>query len=220
MHPIGCPPGSLHQKGWNSPHHSLYRWPLRVPTHSALTSAPGSRRSSSQPRRPSARGHKCPGTNKSAQAVAALLFAEILFCCHKCRASTQKTVDGATLRYCQRCKVGYCSSECQRADWASHKRFCKRLSKHKASGGERIQVRSAEGKKNVLALKEWFSCTLPESVRTEVIALAWKHRAQKPVIKVATSPVGADANAPRVTVGPGRHCSPRNGMGGIFHRMV
>jgi len=55
-------------------------------------------------------------------------FVEILWCCHKCR---RKTDDGATLRYCQRCKVGYCNSECQHADWASHKLFCKKLSKNK-----------------------------------------------------------------------------------------
>jgi hypothetical protein len=36
----------------------------------------------------------------------------------------------------------------------------------------------------------------------EVLCLAWRHRASRPVIWVHTSPEGADAHAPRVTVMP------------------
>lgn len=35
-------------------------------------------------------------------------------------------VQATKLRQCGACKlVGYCSTECQKADWPSHKEFCK-----------------------------------------------------------------------------------------------
>jgi hypothetical protein len=129
-----------------------------------------------------------------------------MFVCNKC---FEKPAEGGTLRYCQRCKVRYCSVECQRADWDSHKPLCKDIRENKRLREEKKRARGAGGKKNLTALQEWYSYTLPRSVRIEVIALAWQHRALHPVIEVATSPDGADAHAPRLTVGAGTRRSPR-----------
>ena len=59
---------------------------------------------------------------KEDQAAFKVLEAKILsgFTCHKC--------ESASIQRCVRCKsVYYCSRECQRQDWKSHKKECKVL---------------------------------------------------------------------------------------------
>ncbi|XP_066496472.1 putative protein MSS51 homolog, mitochondrial [Tiliqua scincoides] len=48
--------------------------------------------------------------------------------CVECKKLPEALPDPKSLRRCKRCQnVYYCGSECQRANWPSHKKFCKKL---------------------------------------------------------------------------------------------
>eukprot|EP01113_Clastostelium_recurvatum_P004294 TRINITY_DN11892_c0_g1_i1.p1 TRINITY_DN11892_c0_g1~~TRINITY_DN11892_c0_g1_i1.p1 ORF type:complete len:158 (+),score=15.53 TRINITY_DN11892_c0_g1_i1:140-613(+) len=74
----------------------------------------------------------CATTTKKGEksAVAAATIAtkgEFAPSCHFCsKVGGVAGAGGTSLSWCSRCKdVRYCSAECQRADWKSHKQFCK-----------------------------------------------------------------------------------------------
>jgi len=48
--------------------------------------------------------------------------------CSKCGA--ESTADGSALHTCNGCQTKYCSKECQRSDWKSHKQICARYQAH------------------------------------------------------------------------------------------
>ncbi|KAM4697703.1 putative protein MSS51 homolog, mitochondrial [Rhinophrynus dorsalis] len=48
--------------------------------------------------------------------------------CAQCKKLPSHLTDPRNMRRCKRCQnVYYCSSECQRENWASHKKFCRKL---------------------------------------------------------------------------------------------
>uniref|UniRef100_A0A8C4R5Q5 MSS51 mitochondrial translational activator n=1 Tax=Eptatretus burgeri TaxID=7764 RepID=A0A8C4R5Q5_EPTBU len=48
--------------------------------------------------------------------------------CAKCKVLPEALPPGKTLLRCKRCQnVYYCSRECQRSNWSTHKKFCKKL---------------------------------------------------------------------------------------------
>lgn len=60
------------------------------------------------------------------------------YCCNiSCRYHASGVhVDSAQLMFCSACRgVKYCSVECQRADWKSHKPLCRQLSAERTSQG-------------------------------------------------------------------------------------
>jgi len=125
---------------------------------------------------------------------------------------------GAKLRFCSKCTaVGYCSADCQRADWGSHKVMCAVLGlMHTSSRSpdESLQVVNDEhvvrparyGSRRVFRcakdLLGWYT-SFP-SLPMEVMCMAWRHRGERGIILVQTSASGVDSRAPTVTAVPWR----------------
>mmetsp|Transcript_1031 Transcript_1031/g.2294 ORF Transcript_1031/g.2294 Transcript_1031/m.2294 type:complete len:279 (-) Transcript_1031:223-1059(-) len=125
--------------------------------------------------------------------------------CYKCRGAPSQ---GEKLRACGKClTVKYCSSACQVADWAEHKRTCA------SSADERKRaIASMEGltgpgggKKSLDALNkavnEWYFSY--RGLHQRVHLLAWRHRVESPLIIVTTPSLSHSSN-PKVEMVPRR----------------
>jgi hypothetical protein len=105
---------------------------------------------------------------------------------------------GTKLRLCEGCRaVSFCSKDCQRANWPSHKDTCK------ASAAARDIVEdqggvSALSRRVKRGLDEWF-VSVP-GLAMKVMCMAWQNRSECSAIMVETAPSGRDALDPSVTV--------------------
>jgi len=124
---------------------------------------------------------------------------------------------GDKLRACGGCLVSkYCSATCQREAWTEHRLVCKsQRDQHEKvlaeleektgepGSGQRTLERASK------AVEHWF-ITLP-GLTSKVQFLAWKHRAESPVIHVST-PTNSLDSVPEVNV------VPRSAWDGVFFK--
>jgi hypothetical protein len=67
-----------------------------------------------------------------------------------CQVCEKKKADGVKLSFCSSCRsVSYCSRECQKADWKTHKNICKKL-----NVGDAKQIVRSEHQSNAEKVKE------------------------------------------------------------------
>jgi len=115
--------------------------------------------------------------------------------CWKCGEAPEA---GKSLHKCARCyMVQYCSKQCQVLDWRSnHKKFCA----HSRAERERAIADSeafdpGNGRRNRQIVKKaeelWYDDHMYCHLQAEF--LAWKHRADYPVIKVTTDSLSVDS---------------------------
>jgi hypothetical protein len=103
---------------------------------------------------------------------------------------------GNKLRACGGCLVSkYCSAACQREAWTEHRLVCKSqrdihqkaLADLEKSGGP------GSGQRTMKAVEHWF-LNVP-GLTAKVQFLAWKHRAESPVLYVSTPTTSLDSVA-------------------------
>ena len=119
--------------------------------------------------------------------------AEDFFQAQACAGCSKLPAAGCQLKTCSRCQVvGYCTKECQVANWPAHKGLCKRqvemTKKLESEGGDA----SAAAQKEVMV---WFA-QVP-NVHTDCAALAWRLRAKQPVLVVEG---GVNSRIAKITV--------------------
>ena len=90
-----------------------------------------------------------------------------------CRACGNFPLPGKKLLLCAACKsVSYCNAACQKGNWKAHKATCKSFALNPDNY-------SQEDFQKVMS---WYS-SVPD-LAPQVMALAWKHRSEHPVIRV------------------------------------
>lgn len=119
--------------------------------------------------------------------------AEGTFTARACAGCGKLPEAGTSLKQCGRCSsVAYCSKECQAAHWPAHKPACKKQVEHtrahEREGGDSSEAARRE-------VETWFA-QVP-NIAADCAALAWKLRAQQPVLVVEG---GTNARVAKVTV--------------------
>jgi len=113
--------------------------------------------------------------------------------CFKCNRHSSAT------KYCGGCKHAvYCTSTCQKEDWPNHKLICKsvRGARERAKAQhDQMTAPGASTKRNIemerATVDDWYN-TAP-GLCHKVQFLAWKHRAENPIIKVTTPSLSYDS---------------------------
>jgi len=117
--------------------------------------------------------------------------------CWKCRSLP---APGSKLQYCGRCEAAaYCSRQCARADWETHKLTCETfrqshgnaLADFVAQGGQAKDFNQSSDDSRIWFLK------VPGLINGMEL-MAWSHRSQAPVIVASASHTDINGSAVRV----------------------
>jgi len=119
----------------------------------------------------------------------------LLSVCLNCRSLAAA---GTKSRLCEGCRaVSFCSKDCQRANWPSHKDRCKASAAAREFIEDQGGVSALSGRVK-RGTDEWFA-SVP-GLATKVMCMAWQNRSESSAIMVETAPSGRNALDPSVTV--------------------
>ena len=128
-------------------------------------------------------------------------------CCNNCR---KPAAPGARLRSCGKCGIFYCSTHCQREHWQQgHKALCGKNWSPETSEVGKVSKKADRG------AKEWY-VSLPDILlKFKVMALAWAHREETPLILVQTSASSVDMSDSCITMIPRSSWETGHVVGGL-----
>jgi len=123
-----------------------------------------------------------------------------------CRGCVSCPAPGSKLRYCGRCEVAaYCSQQCARADWDTHKLVCETENRaHKdalasfVAGGGRTRDFNQAGRNIDIQFEK------VRGLFNEIELLAWRSRSQNPLILASALDTDVDGSTIRIQMMP-RH---------------